>query len=969
MCFLRRSHLFLLLFFVAAVERSQAFSLYGFTWGFGRDVPMHLNLEGPNFVLQDGNTSWAEVARDAMNIWNAQINTARFVPADPVSSYFGDAINTVQFSDGFYGQSFGSNVLAVTLTTRIFFNPSSISEAEVFFNKAKRFDSYSGPLQTDQAGPVFDFHRVALHEFGHCLGLLHPDQSGQTVEAIMNSVVSDLDHLAEDDIAGIRSLYWRQLFGQAGSATVAIGYSFFYQLFADNNPTSFSAVGLPPGLTINTVTGVISGTPLRSGIYDVTFTASGPATTSSGTLRIEIARPLITSPNPFVCHVGEPFEYRIAASNQPLSYDATNLPPGLVVDRQTGIISGIPTVAGGWWVALTAKGVYEDAVSSLAVNIYVPFSPVDPPQAELSLGGLSHLLADPNRPRIYGLTNDAFVVIDSETGNVIKTIPSTYPLGLSFSRDGRTLWLGRAFLPSVGRIDLETLETLAEMPTDGVMSSVYEGLGHRLYGTAGGDVVQFDANTGATQQRFWPNYHVLGTVIALSHDGRRLYVGDASRPPGSTVFFQAAVTSYDVSGEVPVMLQRVELPGPNIAFLQVSPDDASLIVAPGTDALGLRDLHRTYCLSTQDLNVTKGTFAYQGSPGPVTISPDNKLVFQAVYIGDLGGSIQSSLEIFDATSFQHRRSVIMGNRPDISAYMSEAVLDRTGSRIFVSVLLDTSRTLVYTSELPPLPVIPPRSLLNLSTRLKTQQGDGVLVGGFIISGTAPKKVILRALGPSLPLSGNLTDPVLELHASDGTILTANDNWNEHRQDVLNTGIPPINDYEAAIVATLSPGPYTAILRGTAGTSGIAVVEIYDLSPGSASKLANISSRGKIESNDNVMIGGFILGGDQSTVVVVRALGPSLAKAGVGNALSDPMLEVYDANGVFLAQNDNWRPAQEAELTASGLAPKDDRESALYLQMNPGAYTVIVRGKDNTAGVGLVEVYNLDANHAANPVSK
>jgi hypothetical protein len=209
------------------------------------------------------------------------------------------------------------------------------------------------------------------------------------------------------------------------------------------------------------------------------------------------------------------------------------------------------------------------------------------------------------------------------------------------------------------------------------------------------------------------------------------------------------------------------------------------------------------------------------------------------------------------------------------------------------------------------------------------------------------------------MSGKLMDPVLELHGSDGNVIASNDNWNEHRADVLATGIEPSSDYESAIVTTLDPGAYTAILRGTANSSGIAVFEIYDLSPSVTSKMANISSRGRIDGGDNVMIGGLIVGGSEATDVIVRALGPSLGKVGVANALADPMLELYDGNGVLLAQNDDWRQSQETPLIQSGLAPSDDAESAMFLVLQPGAYTAIVRGKDNGNGVGLVEVYNLD----------
>jgi hypothetical protein len=252
-------------------------------------------------------------------------------------------------------------------------------------------------------------------------------------------------------------------------------------------------------------------------------------------------------------------------------------------------------------------------------------------------------------------------------------------------------------------------------------------------------------------------------------------------------------------------------------------------------------------------------------------------------------------------------------------------------------------------------------LLNVSTRLRAQPGENALIGGFIVRGQESKKIALRAIGPSLPVQDKLADPVLQLFDGSGAVVAQNDNWNAHRNDVIATGLPPSDEHEAVITTSLPPGSYTAVVRGLNNTSGVALVEAYDLSPAANSKLANISTRGKVEGGDNVMIGGFIAGGDQETQVVVRAIGPSLVNFGIANALTDPTLELHDGNGALLAQNDDWRLSQEQQLIQAGLAPTDDRESALLLSLQPGAYTAIVRGKNISSGVGLVEIYNLDAN--------
>ena len=252
--------------------------------------------------------------------------------------------------------------------------------------------------------------------------------------------------------------------------------------------------------------------------------------------------------------------------------------------------------------------------------------------------------------------------------------------------------------------------------------------------------------------------------------------------------------------------------------------------------------------------------------------------------------------------------------------------------------------------------------LNISTRMRVETGDDVLIGGFILTGNDAKKVILRAIGPSLAgagLAGFLQDPTLELYDSTGAMIASNDNWRTGGQEaeIIASTIPPTNDLESAIVRTLPVGGYTAIVRGNSGESGIGLVEAYDVDPNVDSKLANISSRGRVQTNDDVMIGGFIVGGGGGGTmkVIVRAIGPSLPVSG---ALADPTLELFSANGMVIASNDNWRSNQEAEIIASTVPPTNDLESAIVATLPAAAHTAIVRGKNGTTGVALVEVYAL-----------
>jgi hypothetical protein len=248
---------------------------------------------------------------------------------------------------------------------------------------------------------------------------------------------------------------------------------------------------------------------------------------------------------------------------------------------------------------------------------------------------------------------------------------------------------------------------------------------------------------------------------------------------------------------------------------------------------------------------------------------------------------------------------------------------------------------------------------NISTRLPVQTGNNVLIGGFIIAGTQPKKVILRAIGPSLPVAGALANPVLELRDSSGGLIQMNDNWRSDQQaEIIATGIPPSNDLESAIVATLpaNNSAYTAIVRGVNNGTGVGLVEAYDLDQTVDSKLANISTRGFVQTGENVLIGGLIVLGQNPLRILVRAIGPSLPVSG---ALGDPTLELHDGNGALIRANDNWRTDQEAEIIATGIPPTNDLESAIVGNPSPGNYTAIVRGVNGTTGVAVVEAYALN----------
>jgi acetyl esterase/lipase len=257
----------------------------------------------------------------------------------------------------------------------------------------------------------------------------------------------------------------------------------------------------------------------------------------------------------------------------------------------------------------------------------------------------------------------------------------------------------------------------------------------------------------------------------------------------------------------------------------------------------------------------------------------------------------------------------------------------------------------------------PGKLVNVSTRVHVGSGDRVMIGGFIIRGAVRKNVVLRALGPSLAqdgVTGALADPVLQLFDSAGNLIEMNDNWSSAPQNLVDLGLAPTSPAEAAISTTLPEGNYTAVLSGANGSSGVALLELYDLDPG-GSILSNISTRGEVVSGDDPIIGGFIAGGAKPTHVLIRAIGPSLTALGVTGALPDPVLELRNSDGSLLFSNDNWRSDQEQQVLDTTIPPTNDRESAIVATLAPGNYTAIVRDASGRSGVALVEAYALPSN--------
>lgn len=257
------------------------------------------------------------------------------------------------------------------------------------------------------------------------------------------------------------------------------------------------------------------------------------------------------------------------------------------------------------------------------------------------------------------------------------------------------------------------------------------------------------------------------------------------------------------------------------------------------------------------------------------------------------------------------------------------------------------------------------SLTNLSGRARVEPGDGSVIAGFVISGNRRKITVVRGLGPTLAaygLSPTIINPFIRVFNAQGVEVGANDNWRSGQEAVIQgTGLAPAADLEATVVLELEPGAYTAVLSGTGGESGVGLVEVYDIDPATSTAVRpiNLSTRARVRAGQDVLIAGFVISGFRERRVILRGLGPSLAAAGVSDALADPDLTLYTSNGDVVASNDDWRSSQEAEIAASGLAPTQGKEAAIVRTLPPGSYTAIVRGKAGGTGTALVEVYDLE----------
>ncbi len=629
-------------------------------------------------------------------------------------------------------------------------------------------------------------------------------------------------------------------------------------------------------------------------------------------------------------------------------------------------------------------------------------------------------VADPARHRIYAslMADDAVAVIDSQTRLFTQTIPvGLAPAGMALSPDGLSLYVALSGTTRVGVIDLTTLATLQPLTVAIRPWQVAAGLGNRLYLTPLEDVdglIQVDATTGGTQATLDPAPGRQG-LLQISSDFTTLYFGDARVAPST-------LKRYDVSTATPALLETSDpsTTGNGGVDLKLS-HDGTLLAYPNVDgnnadpASPLTDL-----IDSMNFSMRLGSLPIGAQPSFLTFSPDDGVVYehragaQQVSLFDAATAEQFSalpllndtlsdlitdesgrylfvasedfLDIYDLladvtatfygttgelTSFQvpilfQPTTIDVTGLPagltfDDATKVISGIPIEDGTFEVVVTAGDATRAVTATLT---LVIYPDERAQNISTRANVGVGYHVLIAGFIVSGADVQDIVMRGIAPSLgsggeSIPGLLDNPTLTLYNFLGEQIGSNDDWqSDRRADALiSSGLAPTNPLEPALYRSLAPGYYTVQIRGVSETMGVALAEVYNLG-GGESRLANLSTRGGVGSGDDVMIGGLIISGTDPAKMVIRGIGPSIFEFMLNDPLGDPQLDLYDAEGSKIASNDNWKDTQEAEIMAAGLAPRDERESAISISLAPGAYTAILSGVGGTVGVGLVEAYNL-----------
>jgi putative Ig domain-containing protein/matrixin len=774
---------------LGASENVRAFAPLGYTWPEGSQVSIHLQLNRPAVALQDGSASWNDSAADALALWNQYLGSIQLVADSPTGSSGGNGFNEVFFANTVYGDTWPTGVLAVTLNHSE--DGTLFAETDVLFNNNLKWNSYRGFIQGGGATGTWDLHRVALHEFGHVLGLDHPDENAQHVTAIMNSIIGDLDHLTDDDIAGATSLYGLHL-TSAASATGVSGQAFTFQLTANQPDVSFSCPDLPAGLILNSSTGLISGTPANGGTFviHITLSRNGRSVMASMTLNIKAAPRAIDGPTGFAISGEE-----MASPVGPNSFyytpaDGTFTVTGTPDNPNnpafgTSVTFNFTTGGETWNLKFTApRGV------PLTVGRYEGLNDSGPLSHSPALELIRNSAGSGGPGGYFEVKSIAY-----GTNNQVLSFDATFEM---FVAGGSPMVRGEA------RFSWDASNPPA---TPAITSPLALQVGKGL-------AINYKITATNAPTRF----KVYQLPAGLSFDPATATITGI---PATTGFFEIVLGAENSAGTGTGRLNLIVSAAPpphtlqNIATRLLVGSSADVAIA-GVIVTG----------SNSKRMVIRGIAPSLSAVGVNGVLPDPQLDFRNGN-GDVSGSNDNWLsdwEVVHQTGIQPSDKKESAVVTTVSPGPYTAIMKGVGAGGLTGV------GLIEVYDLDPGSG---SRLANISTRGQVKTGENVMIGGFIIGGGQPTKVIVRGMGPSLTsagVTGVLSDPMLELHDANGGVVH-NDDWRESDEmGILATGLPPSDDREAAIVQTLAPGNYTSILSGKGNTTGVGLIEIYNLEP-------------------------------------------------------------------------------------------------------------------------------------------